>query len=346
MQSAGESDGRRLRVTDMHTAGEAVRIFDGRALALGARTLLEARREVAERHDAVRRLLMHEPRGHAEMYGALLLPPFGASDAAVLFTHGSGYSTMCGHAAIAVGRFLHDAAAARGEARRSFRLECPCGVTPLEVSPASDGGIETAFDSVPAFAELDAVVRHPAFGPVRFDVGYGGAFYAVLPASRLGLNFFTAPTAALAAAAGELVRHLRAARDFRHPTEPDLSFLYGAILTPDPHDDRDGASPHLCWFGEGQIDRSPTGSGVAARLAVSHARGELAPGQPRTYCGVSGARFVGRIVRLEPEGVVARVSGRAYYTAQADLILEPGDPFPCGFRLPDTLGGPCRVGAG
>ena len=332
----------RLAVIDMHTAGEPVRIFDATELGVEGRTILQRRRNMGDRFDHLRRAMMLEPRGHADMYGAILVPPSDPTcDAAVLFTHNSGYSTMCGHATVALGRFLYDQARQQGRTQTRFTLECPCGPVAVEVTPDSDPAAAPSvrFESVESFAlSLDDSVELDGFGRVRFDVGYGGAFYAILPSSRLGLDFHQTPLEQLVAAAGKLVAELRAARSFRHPEEPDLSFLYGAILT-----DGDRLTPgrlthNLCWFGEAQIDRSPTGSGVSARLAVAHAKGEITPGAALPFAGASGQAFEGAVARTTERGVVAAVSGRGYYMARSELILEAQDPFAHGFALPARFG--------
>jgi len=332
----------RLSVIDMHTAGEPVRIYDASLLGLPGETILEKRRAMGERFDHLRRAMMLEPRGHADMYGAILVPPSDpAYDAAVLFTHVSGYSTMCGHATVALGRLLYDQARLQGRSQTRFTLECPCGPVAIEVTPDADPSAAPSvrFESVESFAlSLDDSLELEGFGHVQFDVGYGGAFYAILPSSRLGLDFHQTPLEQLVDAAGKLVAELRATRSFRHPQEPDLSFLYGAILTDGDHVTPGQLTHNLCWFGEAQIDRSPTGSGVSARLAVAHARGQIAPGDSIAFAGASGQAFDGAVARPTERGVIAAVSGRAYYMARSELILETQDPFAQGFMLPARFG--------
>lgn len=340
MVSVNESE--RLAVIDMHTAGEPVRIFDATPLDIAGDTILQKRRTMGDRFDHLRRAMMLEPRGHADMYGAILVPPSDpAYDAAVLFTHNSGYSTMCGHATVALGRFLHDRARQQGRTQTRFILECPCGPVTIEVAPDGDPAAApmVRFESVESFAlSLDDSIELDGFGRVSFDIGYGGAFYAILPSTRLGLEFHQTPLDQLVEAAGKLVAELRATRTFQYPTEPDLSFLYGAILTDGDHLTPGQLTHNLCWFGEAQIDRSPTGSGVSARLAVAHARGQIAPGDRTPFAGASGQSFDGAVARPTEAGVIAAVSGRAYYMARSELILEAQDPFVHGFALPARFG--------
>ena len=324
------------RTIEMHTAGEPVRIIvSGFPEPRGA-TVLEKRQDAMARLDLHRRRLMLEPRGHPEMYGALIVPAKPPAPFGVLFMHHSGFSTMCGHATIALGRWA--VSSGRVPMRNGcaeFLLECPCGPVAVRVA---DGGARVAFDSVPAFAaELDAAMEVPGFGNVVCDIGYGGAFYAILPASRLGLDIARSPVGELRRAALAVMRAMRARGAVRHPIEPELSFLYSAILT----DETEAASPdlhrHLCVFGEGQIDRSATGSGVTARMAVDAARGLIAPGTRRACAGASGVPFYSELLdeeRLGPHRAWrVRVTGTASFHGAATWTVEDEDRLGDGFTI-------------
>ncbi|WP_440996978.1 proline racemase family protein [Arhodomonas sp. SL1] len=331
-------------VVDMHTAGEPVRIFTGGLPELAGATLLQRRRDAMNRHDHVRRRLMLEPRGHADMYGVWPTRP-GHPDAAmaVLFTHNEGYSTMCGHATIALGRYAVDRGIVPMEASgASFLLECPCG--PVAVRVAADAAGRpgpVSFDSVPAFAShLDASVEVPGYGPITVDVAYGGAFYVILPVSRLGMALTDAPYEELLGLARRVTTAARSQLDVGHPDAEDLGFLYGTILT----DDRPGwpgePSRNVCIFGGGQVDRSPTGSGITARLALAHARGEAAPGEERVFQGISGGEFRATIRETGSDGaVVVTVTGRSHYVGESRFVVEAGDPLADGFAVPAELWG-------
>ena len=330
----------RYTVTDMHTGGEPVRIFTGGVPELRGATILEKRRDAMANHDRVRRHLMFEPRGHREMYGVWPTAPSHPGAAlAVLFTHNEGYSTMCGHATIALGRWALDQGLVPKQAPETrFILECPCGPVEVFVAVDADGRPgDVAFESVPAFqAVADLATEVPGIGPVTLDIAYGGAFYAILPASRLGLDLQRSPVAALHDAMTRITGHLRATETIRHPQEVDLGFLYGTILTDDAVPG-EGPSWNLCWFADGQIDRSPTGSGVTARLALEHARGRIAPSIDWEIRGLSGAPFTGRITRVTPDGVIARVAGRGHYVGEASFTVEADDPLPDGLAVPERL---------
>jgi trans-L-3-hydroxyproline dehydratase len=329
------------RVIDMHTAGEPVRIVVEGYPALAGATILDKRREALARHDHVRRLLMLEPRGHAEMYGAILVPPASADAAlAVLFCHHEGYSTMCGHATIALGRFAVERGLVPATAPATrFGLECPCGVVKVTVAIGPDGRTgDVAFDSVPAFVfARDLEVAVDGLGAVRLDIAYGGAFYAILPASRIGHALIGGRIAALREAACRITEAVRKTVAIAHPSEPDLGFLYGTILTDDVMPGADRTSANLCVFGDGQIDRSPTGSGVTARMALAHARGDIGIGASMRFAGATGHCFTGEVVATGMLGRVdtttIRVAGRAHYSGEAVFRLEPDDALGAGFLL-------------
>lgn len=336
-----------LRVVDMHAAGEPVRIVESGYPALTGATLLDKRREARDRFDHLRRRLMLEPRGHGGMYGVIpTATAHPGAAAAVLFTHQEGYSTMCGHATIALGRWLVDSGRVEAAgASAAFDIEVPCGLVRVEVLGTGAGAPLVAFESVPSFAShLDQELDVAGYGRIRFDIAFGGAYYAILPASRLGLPFMTTPVRELVQAGIAITHAVRTALPIRHPAAPDLGFLYGTILTDDTELGSRGNSPsyNLCIFAEGQIDRSPTGSGMTARFALAAARGEIAQGQCREVRGIAGEGFVGTLASVEstPDGVIARVrvAGHAYYTSRAEFIAEPEDPLANGFELPQRFG--------
>lgn len=333
----------KLRTVDMHTCGEPVRIVVGGYPELPGATILEKRRAALDQHDQFRRAMMLEPRGHGGMYGVIPTEACDPSaDFAVLFTHQEGYSTMCGHATIAVGRWaVESGRVALVNGRASFRLEVPCGVVDVDVLEVG-GEKRVTFESVDSFAsQMDHLLEVPGLGSIRLDIAFGGAFYAILPASRLGLSLMDTPLNELIAAGVAITDAGRAALAITHPTEADLGFLYGAILTDDvPLGPPGGGRPsyNLCIFADGQIDRSPTGSGVTARLALAAAKGELKIGDSCEIRGVSGQGFVGELAQLRhsANGPISRVkvTGTAFHSGVSEFICEAGDPFAYGFTLP------------
>ncbi len=334
-----------LRTIDMHTGGEPTRIVVEGWPSFESPTLLGKRREARERHDHLRRALMHEPRGHADMYGALLVEPdHPAADLAVLFMHNEGYSTMCGHATIALARWAVDTGrVARVAPETVVRLQCPCGLVVAHVAVSDGRAGMVRFDSVPAFAfALDAIVPTRTWGPVTVDIGYGGAFYAVVDAATIGLDVRASPVRQLIDAGEEIA--IAAANSLRleHPDDPDLAFVYGTILTDGgtgarTEGDWPGPSRNVCVFAGRQVDRSPTGSGVTARIALQIARKQTRIDQTCVYESITGARFEGRAVSETRAGrhraVIVQVAGEAHYIGESVFRFEPDDALTWGFAV-------------
>ena len=325
-----------IETVEMHTGGEAVRLVVAGYPPIPGPTILAKRRYARERLDHLRRLLMFEPRGHYDMYGVLPVEPdLPGADLAVLFIHNEGYSTMCGHAVIALGRWAVDQGIVpRKDGETRVAIQCPCGL--VEAFVAADGAVR--FLSVPAFAfALDAALEVSGLEPVTVDIGYGGAFYALLPAARFGLDVRRSATRDLVDAASAVTEAANKQIPLSHPDDPDLAFLYGTILTDGADAFGEAASANICVFAAREVDRSPTGSGVTARIALQQARGLIGIGQIRRFESVTGAIFTGKAVKETRAGgfeaVIVEVSGKAHYTGRASFTLEPGDEIGKGFLL-------------
>jgi proline racemase len=331
----------RIETVEMHTGGEPVRIVTAGYPAIEGATLLDKRRFAREHLDRFRSLIMFEPRGHYDMYGVLSVKPdHPEADLAVLFIHNEGYSTMCGHATIALGRYAFDQGLIKpeGEAAR-LNLQCPCGLVRVTVALEDGRPGLVSFVSVPAFAfALDCDVDVPGIGKVTLDIGYGGAFYAFLPASRFGLDVRGAPTRELVEVADRVTKAVQAQIKLDHPDSPDLAFLYGTILTDGRSGvTQEGPSANICVFAEREVDRSPTGSGVTARIALAVARDPALASADFTFESITGSRFTGRVVEATTTGrfaaIRAEVAGRAYYTGNSVFTVEADDPLAGGFLL-------------
>ena len=329
-----------ILVLDMHTGGEPVRVIRGGYPPVVGATILEKRRYARERLDHLRRMLMFEPRGHYDMYGALLVEPtLPGADLAVLFMHNEGYSTMCGHATIALGRYAVDQGLVpRVEPVTEVGIECPCGLVRAYVEVSGGRAGRVSFHSVPAFLLAGQVqVQVPGHGAVLTDVSYGGAFYALAEASAFGLDVRTSRTRDLVDAANLLTAAVNARMKMVHPLEPDLGFLYGSILTDGRERPEQGPSANICVFADAEVDRSPTGSGVTARMAARFQRGILGEGVVCEFESVTRAIFTGEVVGGAQCGsraaVTVRVGGESHYTGEARFWLEPGDEIGQGFLL-------------
>ncbi len=328
----------KLAVTDMHTGGEPLRIITSGYPALPKGTILEKRAYVRDNLDHLRKILMFEPRGHYDMYGALLVETdLQDADMAVLFMHNEGYSTMCGHAIIALGRYAVDKGlvAAREPVTR-INIECPCGMVMADVEVINGKPGRVSFESVPAFVfARDLTLELAGFGPVTFDIAYGGAFYCLVNAAQFRLEFGRDAARKFTDAA-DLLTQAAKSIPLAHPDSDDLAFLYGTIIT-DGGNGKDRPTQNVCVFADREVDRSPTGSGVTARLAAMHAKGEIGLGESRTFQSITGSEFSGEVVRTASAGnrnaVIARVSGCAYYSGETTFIVEKDDPLRAGFLV-------------
>lgn len=326
----------RISVIDSHTGGEPFRVVvDGLPHIEGA-TVLERRRFAMENLDDLRTALMWEPRGHADMYGGWLGPPTEAgSDLSVLFTHNEGFSTMCGHGIIALCKVLFDTGIVEPRSNRAtLRIDTPAGTVVAE--SAFVGGLveSTRFRNVASFAaELDSRVVVEQLGEVVYDLGYGGAYYAVVDAARVGLDLQNVPTLV---SAGRAIKHeIAATTSIDHRGDTDLGFLYGVIFTGQASD-ASSHSRNVCVFADGEVDRSPTGTGVSARLAVLHARGEIDVDEEIIIESIVGSRFTGRIVEViegDPVQVIPEVGGSARITGRSELWIDPEDSLGRGFLI-------------
>lgn len=329
-----------LSVTDMHTGGEPVRIVTGGYPPVPAGTILQKRAYVRDHLDHLRRVLMFEPRGHYDMYGVLPVEPdLPDADMAVLFMHNEGYSTMCGHAVIALGRYAVDQGiVAKKEPVTTVNIEAPCGLVVCSVEVVDGKAGAVSFESVPAFLfARDRETTLPGKGSIRFDIAYGGAFYALADCRQFGLEFGRDRARDFVDAATALTERLKEEIPLSHPAHSDLGFLYGTILT-DGKDDYSGEpTKNVCVFAEAEVDRSPTGSGVTARLAAMYAKGQIGIGETRIFESIVGSRFTGAVARTTTEGdhsaIVARVGGRAFYSGKAEFTIEPEDELGRGFLL-------------
>ena len=329
----------RIRTVDLHTAGEPFRVIvDGVPAPEGA-TMLERRRHARSRLDHLRTALMWEPRGHADMYGCIVTPPVSdGADFGVLFTHNEGYSSMCGHGVIAMATAaVETGMVAVTEPETAVAIDTPAGLVRAFVR-VTDGVVEgVRFLNVPSFAAaLDEVVEVPGLGRVRYDLAYGGAFYAFVDAADVGLACDGAHFRRLIEAGIVIKRAVAAATEIVHPFEDDLGFLYGVIFV-DASPVEGIHSRNCCVFADGEVDRSPTGTGVSARLAIHHARGELAIGEPVVISSLIGTEFTGRVVETTTFGphraIVPEVGGRAHITGRHEFVIDPDDPLRHGFIL-------------
>jgi proline racemase len=314
---------------DYHTAGEPFRIVTGGVGPIPGRTMLDKRRYAAENLDRIRQLLVHEPRGHADMYGCFVTDPVDeGARLGVLFFHNDGFSTACGHGTIA----LATAALETGmlpieEPETEFAIDVPSGRLPVVASVEAGRITGVRFRNVAAFVCAEGLEVES----LTADVAYGGAFYASVRApfavERTNVPRFI-----------ELGRRIKQALDaeheFAHPLERELRGVYGVIFWQEEGEHR---QRNLTVFADGEVDRSPCGSGTSARLALLDASGALPRGETLTHLSVIGTEFRARVVADDEVGgrpaVITEIEGRAHLTGFHQFVLKPDDPLETGFLL-------------
>ena len=324
---------------EAHTGGEPFRVITGGFPELPGSTMLERRRFAKENLDCLRTALMFEPRGHADMYGCVLTPPVTpGADFGILFMHNEGFSTMCGHGIIAIVTVvLETGMLPITGPETTLRIDTPAGLV-TAFARADSGRVRSVrFRNVPSFVlARDEYVDVAGLGRIRYDIAFGGAFYAFVNAGDAGVTCAPADFRALIEKGMAIKRAVMAARKIEHPFEPDLGFLYGTIFVGPPKS-KDAHSSNVCIFAEGEVDRSPTGTGVSARLALHHARGEIGIGETIVIESILGSRFAGRVIEETKCGphaaVIPEVEGSAFITGRAEWALDPEDPQTDGFLL-------------
>lgn len=336
------SDWLKIKTIDMHTGGEPLRVILDGYPPLEGNSVLEYRNYLLKHLDHLRTALMFEPRGHADMYGCLLVPPNDASgDFGIIFMHNEGYSTMCGHAIIAISTLaaeLHWIDKKEGE--NKIEIDAPCGriTSFVEIKDGKVDGVK--FHCVPSFVVgLDREIEIDGYGTIVYDLAYGGAFYAYVDMSKNNFDFgLGAKDYRKLIEVGMQIKHavMDSSVDIKHPFEEDLSFLYGTIFIGES-DKSEIDSRNVCIFAEGEVDRCPTGSGVSGRMAIHATRNELAIGASMQIESIIDTVFTGSIVREGNYGpyrsVIPEVKGTAHIVGQNTFLLDPKDPLLKGFIL-------------
>lgn len=329
---------RTISAVDSHTEGMPTRVVTGGVAPVPGATMAERRRHAMEHLDPLRRFLVDEPRGHPAMSGAILQPPTRQdADWGVLYIEVSGFLPMCGHGTIGVATVLVETGMVPvTEPETLVRLDTPAGLVEARVSVRDGVAERVTLRNVDAFAlELDAKVTVPGLGEVRYDMAYGGNFYAVVDLASLGLPFDRARKDDILAAGLAISSAIDTHNPPVHPADPMIrGCKHVQFLAPgsDARHSRNAMAIQPGWF-----DRSPCGTGTCARMAQLHARGELPLDTEFINESFIGTRFTGRLLATsEVAGVPAVVpefSGRAWITGTANYLLDPTDPFPHGFVL-------------
>jgi trans-L-3-hydroxyproline dehydratase len=328
-----------ITTVELHTCGEPFRIVTGGVPRLEGDTILQRRAWLQRDADQFRRALMLEPRGHADMYGGFLTEPVSAdADLGVVFMQNADYSPHCGHGIIALATAAVELGwVARTTPETRVGIDAPCGFIEAFVEwDGTDAGT-VRFVNVPSFVwRLDATVVTPSFGPVTGDIAYGGAFYLYVDGDAFGLHIREAEAGRLKDFGTEVKDAANAAFSVVHPEIPEISGVYGAIISGAPRHPS-STQANACVFADRELDRSPTGSGTAGRIAQLHARGRFHPGETLVNESIIGTVFRGTILEettvAGQPAVIPEIQGDAFICGFGNWMIDERDPLSYGFQL-------------
>ncbi len=327
----------RIFAVDSHTMGEPTRVVVGGIPPVPGKTMEEKRTALGSRFDHLRRALMHEPRGHRDMFGAILFDPADPqADLGVVFMDGGGYLTMCGHGVIgAVTVALETGVIEAEEPVTEALLDTPAG--PVKASAhIKDGKVgEISIRNVPAFLyRKDLELEIPGIGNVVLDISFGGNFFALVEADALGLSLTSGDVNRISEMGLKIRREINSKVEVAHPLESHIDSVQlvefcGAAVDPGAH------ARNAVVFGQGQVDRSPCGTGTCARMAGMWASGDLGLNEDFVHESIIGTTFRGRLLETTTvgkfEAVVPEISGRAFITGFQQFVMDPEDPLRAGF---------------
>lgn len=324
---------------DTHTAGEPTRIVLSGIPPIPGATMAAKKHFMRQHLDHFRTLLMHEPRGHSDMFGAVLTPPTTpGSHYGLLFMDNAGYLDMCGHGTMSVTTALIETGMIPSTAPETVVVfDTPAGVVEAHARVEGQHVHEVSVTNVPSFLYArDVPLDLPTVGTVSVDVAFGGNFFALVQAKALGVALHPDQRAQLIAL-GMLVKHaINAKLPVQHPTVPHIT----TVELIEIYDQPVPSCPmvrNVVIYGHGHLDRSPCGTGTSAAMAARYARGTLPIGVTFTSESILGTRFTGRLVREVQIGecvaVQPVVTGEAYITGLQQFVVDARDPVKYGFTV-------------
>ncbi len=327
-----------IRTIDYHTGGEPLRIITDGYPKLPGTTILEKRQYLIENLDFLRTGLIFEPRGHFDMYACLPVDPEREdSDFGMIFMHNEGYSTMCGHAVIAMGTYLIESGKILEEKfKKGIMADTPAGQ--ILIRAYSHGKkLRIGFENVPSYVfQTDLKIHIDGIGSVDYQLSYGGAFYALVDAASLGLELRPDNGNAIRTLGMKIKEKIMRETKISHPLSNELAFLYGVIFI-GPSKSSGMHSQNVCVFADGEIDRSPTGTGVSSRIAYHYQTGDIRLGEEIEIESIIGTSFRVKALReVQFHGiptVIPEVSGQAFLTGKHEFIIEEADPLGNGFLI-------------
>ena len=326
-----------ITTIESHTEGMATRVVTGGIGPLPGWSMAERRLYVMNERDDLRRLLMHEPRGHSAMSGTILQPPIRSdADVGIVFIEASGCLPMCGHGTIGTATVLVETGrVAVSEPITTIRFDTPAGLVEAQVLVEDGHAKSVTIRNVPSYLHLrSALAKVSEVGEVELDLAWGGNFYAIVSSDSLGVDLVPSQYESILRAGLATMDAVNEQCEFAHPLQPDINECKHVMITSPLSN---GSSHGVVVIHPGWIDRSPCGTGTSARMAQLHARGQLDLEEDFFNMSIIGTRFLGRLVGETTVGefnaVLPTVTGRAWITGSATYVVSEGDPFPAGFQI-------------
>lgn len=330
---------RTIQAIDSHTAGEATRIVVGGIPNIKGNTMPEKKQYLEDHLDHIRTAIMLEPRGHNDMFGSVMTQPCDPeADFGIIFMDGGGYLNMCGHGSIgAMTVAVETGVVPMEEPITKVVMEAPAGIIKGDVRVENEKVKSVSIFNVPAFLyKKDQEVELPGVGTVKFDISFGGSFFAIVNAKQLGLEILPKNTNKLTELAMELRDIINKEIEIQHPTLDHIKTVDLVEIWDEPTNP-EATYKNVVIFGQGQVDRSPCGTGTSAKLATLHARGELKEGEKFVYESILGTLFEGEIVGTtkvgEFDAVLPKITGSAWITGFNNFLIDEEDPVKYGFVL-------------
>lgn len=328
-----------LHAVDSHTMGETTRVIISGLPVIPGKTMPEKKEYLEKNLDYLRTAVMHEPRGHKDMFGSIITPPTSPeADLGIIFMDGGGYLNMCGHGSIGAATVAVETGMVEvTEPITNIVLEAPAGLVKAQVKVEDGKAKEVSVVNVPSFLyKKDVQVDVPDFGKVTFDISFGGSFFAMVKDSELKVEIEPKNVNIISERAMKLRDAINKEIPVQHPTQPhiktvDLVEVYGKAKS------EDADYQNVVIFGSGQVDRSPCGTGTSAKMATLYAKGELDINEPFVYESIINTKFKGRILGETTVGefkaIIPEITGSAFIIGFNHLVIDEEDPVKYGFVL-------------
>lgn len=329
-----------LQAVDSHTMGEPTRVVTGGIPHIPGKTMPEKKQYLTDNLDYIRTAIMLEPRGHTDMFGSIITAPtMEEADFGIIFMDGGGYLNMCGHGSIGAATVaVETGMVPMVEPVTHVNMEAPAGLIKAEVKVANNKVQEVSIVNVPAFLYKKGVtINVPSLNKdITFDISFGGSFFAIVPASEIGIDVHVKNIDVLKRVALEIRDIVNRDVTIEHPTLKHIKTVDLVEIYDKPsHSEAD--YKNVVIFGNGQVDRSPCGTGTSAKMATLHAKGELKVGEDFVYESIIGTLFKGKVLSETSVGeytaVVPQITGSAYITGFNHFVIDEDDPVKYGFTV-------------